>query len=256
MLKLDLRVSAILTAACILGSLSAMPAIIAARARTDAATLPGWELWGSAVVQSVVYFGLLAFLGIRAARAARLPGAPLVTQWAGGPPAPPLAQGLVLAIPLGLAAGAAVFLADLYVFHHGPTAATASASGAGERFALNLLTGFLYGGINEEVMMRLFLLSGIVYLLGFVTGHGAGTRRVVLGVAIVVAAVAFGLAHLPITASMTEITPFIVLRAIVLNGIVGVVAGLLYVRYGLECAVLAHAAAHLPIQGGVLVLGS
>ena len=105
-------------------------------------------------------------------------------------------------------------------------------------------------------MMRLFLLSALVYLLGFVAGHGAGARRVVIGVAIVVAAVAFGLAHLPITASMTEITPFIVLRAVVLNGIVGIVAGILYVRHGLEAAILAHAAAHLPIQGGVLVLGS
>ena len=144
MLKLDLRVSALLTAACIAGSLSAMPAIIAARARTDAAALPGWELWGSAVVQSIVYFGLLSFFGLRAARAARLPGAPLVTRWAGGPDAPPLARAFLLAIALGLCAGAAVFLADLYLFHDGPTAeTTAAASGASERFALNLLTGVL-----------------------------------------------------------------------------------------------------------------
>lgn len=256
MWKIDLRATLILTFLCILGSLSIMPAVLAARARVDAAAVPWWELYGSAVLNSVILFGLAAFFGLRAARAAGLKGAPLFTQWAGGEKAPPLIAAFVLSAGLGIVAGAAVFLCDLYIFHSGASAATSTASEAAATtsFFENLLGGVLYGGINEEVLMRLFVLSALVYLGGFVAGRTPRGRAILFGIAIVLAAVGFGLAHLPITATMTEITPFIVLRAVVLNGIVGGLAGILYVRYGLEAAAVSHAAAHIPIQTGVLVL--
>lgn len=45
-----------------------------------------------------------------------------------------------------------------------------------------------------------------------------------------------------------ELTPWLVVRVLVLNGIAGVVYGWLYTRRGLEAAVFAHAATHLPLQ--------
>jgi membrane protease YdiL (CAAX protease family) len=59
-------------------------------------------------------------------------------------------------------------------------------------------------------------------------------------ISIFLAAIIFGLGHLPITASLVAITPLIVLRAIVLNGIGGIVFGWLFWKRGLESAMIAH----------------
>ena len=59
-------------------------------------------------------------------------------------------------------------------------------------------------------------------------------------ISIFLAAIIFGLGHLPITASITTITPIVVTRAIVLNGIGGVVFGWLFWKKGLESAIIAH----------------
>jgi hypothetical protein len=57
------------------------------------------------------------------------------------------------------------------------------------------------------------------------------------------------LGHLPATAALVKVTPLLIGRAILLNGIVGVAAGYLFVRYGLEAAMLAHFAADLVLHG-------
>ena len=62
------------------------------------------------------------------------------------------------------------------------------------------------------------------------------------------AAILFGLGHLPATAALVPLTSFVVLRAIVLNGIGGVVFGHLYWRRGLEAAMLAHFSADIVLH--------
>ena len=54
------------------------------------------------------------------------------------------------------------------------------------------------------------------------------------------AAVIFGLGHLPATVALVPLTPFLVVRAIALNGTLGVVAGFLFWRYGIEMAMICH----------------
>lgn len=63
--------------------------------------------------------------------------------------------------------------------------------------------------------------------------------------AIVISTVLFGLGHLPVTAALTVITPLVVARAIVLNGIGGLVFGWLYWKKGLEYSIVAHFAADI-----------
>jgi hypothetical protein len=106
-----------------------------------------------------------------------------------------------------------------------------------------------YGGIDEELLLRLFLLSLLAWLISFVwhTSEGLPTLGA-LWLANVIAAVVFGLGHLPATAAIVKLTPLLVVRAIVLNGIVGVAAGYLYWRYGLEAAMLAHFSADIVIH--------
>jgi membrane protease YdiL (CAAX protease family) len=57
---------------------------------------------------------------------------------------------------------------------------------------------------------------------------------------VVIAAIVFGLGHLPATAMAMEITPAVILRAVLLNGILGVVFGWLFYRKGLEFAMISH----------------
>ncbi len=252
----QIRATIILTVVCILGSLSIMPAIIAARTRIDAAALPGWELYGSAVVQSILLFGPAAFLGLWAARNMKLVGAPLVTQWAGGPKAVLSRTGLLLAAIFGILGGLALVLIDVFVFQPHPVALRGSVTGAllTGSFWQGLAGGVLYGGINEEVLMRLFLVSVLLWAVSRIFGpEKAASRGVVLAI-IVIAALVFGIAHLPITATMTDLNTMIVVRALVLNGIVGIIAGVIYIRYGFEAAALSHAAAHIPIQAGAAML--
>ena len=56
----------------------------------------------------------------------------------------------------------------------------------------------------------------------------------------VVAAVLFGLGHLPATAALLPLTPLIVVRAVVLNGVAAIPFGWLFRRRGIEIAMAAH----------------
>jgi membrane protease YdiL (CAAX protease family) len=87
--------------------------------------------------------------------------------------------------------------------------------------------------------MRLFLLSLFVFIMMKVTGKKQKNAAMVW-IAIILVSIIFGLGHLPITAAVTAITPWIIFRAILLNGIGGVVFGWLYWKKGLESAVIAH----------------
>jgi membrane protease YdiL (CAAX protease family) len=55
-----------------------------------------------------------------------------------------------------------------------------------------------------------------------------------------VAAVVFGLGHLPASAALAPLSAALVIRAVVLNGTAGIVVGELYRRYGLEWAITSH----------------
>ena len=111
----------------------------------------------------------------------------------------------------------------------------------------------LYGGIAEEVQLRLFLFSFIALGVNYISrrvglsGKSGISVRIFWTVNLVVAAI-FGLAHLPVTAELLPITPLIVVRAIVLNGIIGLIAGYLFWRRGIEMAILAHFSADIVLH--------
>lgn len=107
-----------------------------------------------------------------------------------------------------------------------------------------------YGGIDEEILLRLFLLSLLAWLIGFAWHLPDGHPTLgALWVANILAAVVFGLGHLPATAAIVKLTPLLVVRAIVLNGIIGIATGYLFWQYGLEAAMLAHFSADLVLHG-------
>lgn len=113
---------------------------------------------------------------------------------------------------------------------------------------MSFLASF-YGGIGEEILLRLFLMTFFVWLI-FKFKKTADGKPTVSGIwlAIILSSIIFGLGHLPITGGLAAITPVVVLRAIVLNGIAGIVFGWLYWKKGLESAMLSHFTADIGLH--------
>jgi membrane protease YdiL (CAAX protease family) len=104
----------------------------------------------------------------------------------------------------------------------------------------SLLVSF-YGGIAEEVLLRLFLMTVFVWISSKIKKSPEGKPTTIgIWTAILVSAVIFGFGHLPITGNMTAITPGVIARAIVLNGVGGIAFGWLYWKKGLESAIISH----------------
>jgi len=110
--------------------------------------------------------------------------------------------------------------------------------------------GFLasfYGGINEELLMRLGLMTLLAWAGAKVTRQerpGPG----VMWMANVLAALLFGAGHLPTLAALAPLTAMLVVRTLLLNGIAGVLFGWLYWRRGLLAAVASHFSADIVLH--------
>ncbi|HEX8923416.1 MAG TPA: CPBP family intramembrane glutamic endopeptidase, partial [Patescibacteria group bacterium] len=97
-----------------------------------------------------------------------------------------------------------------------------------------------YGGIAEEVVFRLFLMTLFVWLSSkIIKTKDRYASNVGIWMAIVLSTILFGLGHLGITGGIVAITPTVILRAIILNG-VSIFYGWLYWKKGFEAAMIAH----------------
>jgi membrane protease YdiL (CAAX protease family) len=198
------------------------------------------------VVQNAVLVAVAVGLGLLLATRIGL-GAPLLeARLAGQAVSQRLRVLLAPSVLAGAAAGLAIIVLDLLVFAGGMPAA---APAGGNPSAWQGLLASFYGGITEELFMRLFLMSLLAWLVGLVWREAPG--RPVTGAfwaANLGAAILFGLGHLPATAALVPLTGMVVLRALVLNGIGGVVFGHLYWRRGLGAAMLAHFSADIVLH--------
>jgi len=121
-----------------------------------------------------------------------------------------------------------------------------------------LLVGLFYGGIVEELLLRWGLMSLLVWFGWWVVQRRQGLPRPALvWVAIILAAILFGVGHLPAMASLVALTPLIIFRTVLLNALGGALFGWLFWRHNLEVAMVAHAATHVGffvIRVGLLLL--
>lgn len=115
-----------------------------------------------------------------------------------------------------------------------------------------LAIGLLYGGITEEVLLRWGLMSLLAWCL--LKLLGPNRQPLALGCAVLISALLFGAAHLPVLAMQTELTPFLIARTMLLNTIAGVLYGWLFMRHYLEAAMVAHTTTHLGMLAGRLSL--
>jgi hypothetical protein len=245
------RAVLLLAGACAVGAAATLPYLVEVAERmprrdASAEMPPPWMLAVLVLLQAVVLFGALAALGLSAARHVGHPAGMLEAFAAGRAPAWD-GRRLLSAAALGMGGGALAAAADLAWFL--PRLPGDLRALTDLALWKRLLAGVLYGGINEEVMARLFLVSGLVWLGGLLwKGRDGRPAAWVWVLAIVLAALAFAAGHLPLLTAIAEPDTILVTRTLVLNGALGLLFGILYWRRGIEHAMAAHAAAHLPLQ--------
>jgi hypothetical protein len=201
-----------------------------------------WILLLSAF-QSAVLFGLTIGLGLLAAHAIGL-GAPYIEAALTRTSAPPV-DGLIIGVSLGVVVGAVLLFVDLFFFlPYWPQALRTMAFKT--TLFENVLASF-YGGVNEELLIRLFGLSVLAWLLSHAWRRASGSADlVVFWTANVVMAVLFGIAHLPaLKVLLGNIPPLMLVRTLLLNAPVGLVCGWLFWAHGIEAAIFAHFSADL-----------
>lgn len=154
--------------------------------------------------------------------------------------------GLAMSIAAGCVTGLTLLALATLTEPFMPAAASASLP----RIALwKRLAASLYGGIAEELMCRLFLMSLLVWLARRFLVHREALTADVAWTGIVGAAILFGIGHLPAAAAQWTLTPAVVVRIVMLNAAGGIVFGWLYWRRGLAHAMVAHFFADIVLHG-------
>lgn len=138
--------------------------------------------------------------------------------------------------------GAIFILADYYVFNN-------FSSVIKDSYALKptieyIIASVIYGGVVEEVMLRLFMMSLIAIIIQKLSKQDRINDRILM-MSNVMAALLFAMGHLSATALMIGLTPITIFRCFLLNGGMGIMFGHVYRKYGIHCAMLAHAGVHI-----------
>ncbi len=110
-----------------------------------------------------------------------------------------------------------------------------------------VLASILYGGILEEIMMRLFCLSLTVFLLGKIFCRSRDSLpEWVFITANLISALLFAAGHLPATVmTFGALTPMLLIRCFLFNGGFGFLFGWLYTKHGIQYSMLSHTLLHI-----------
>lgn len=106
----------------------------------------------------------------------------------------------------------------------------------------------IYGAVNEEVLLRLFLFTFIYFIFGKLCNCSSDNKLLLLWTVNIIVSILFGLGHLPAALKLTTPSSFEIFRILLLNGIPGMVFGWLYWSRGLWTAMVAHFVADLMIH--------
>jgi membrane protease YdiL (CAAX protease family) len=187
--------------------------------------------------QSLIVLSLVTWTGLRLGRPIGL-GAPIVF--------PRSLPALTVTASAGGITGAALLMLDKALQPFMPSMPTLVSGGID---LWKRVLACFYGGITEELICRLFLMSLLVWLCYRIGSRtDAPPKPWMAWTGIIGASILFGLAHLPATASILPLTTVVIVRALLLNGIGGIVFGWIYWRQGLGYAMTAHFFADLVLH--------
>ncbi len=207
-----------------------------------------------ALGQPAVLAVLAVLLGAACAPKVGL-GTPIIDAVLADRAAMPLLKARAPAIVVTIVASTIVLTA-YFVFIGLPLLESAPPDSPIRKLELPLVTRVLYGGLTEEVLMRWGLLSLFAWIGWRLAGRPERLPDGAVWGAIVVSTGLFAAGHLPLLALLAPDASAGVVAAVMLgNMIPGALFGWLYVRHGLEAAMLAHAGAHLVSYAGQVLLG-
>lgn len=225
-----------------LGAALVVPYVLALNPPTTPLPLPMWAIVLSSALQNGVIVGVLGALALKLAYPLGL-DAPLLRRWLRCGPSPEIRFGDVgLAAGLGVLATAMVIAADIAFAPYMPKL---DLKHGGPSAVVGLMASF-YGGITEELMLRLIVMGLTAVALARLT-----RRRLtptIAWIAIAFAALLFGIGHLPAAAQLAPLDAVFVTRTLVLNGVIGMICGWLFWRRGLEMAIVAHFSADIVLH--------
>ncbi len=213
----------------------------------------------SSMLQAILLYWPMTLLGLYAAGHLKQ-GAPLLAAWVSGKSIPSAGWRRLLApsAVVGFGSGALI-LALSALFSTATTKELVRLNASLPRQSMpDAWKGFLAAiaaGVNEEILLRLGLLSLVAWGIQWLTTRRTQglPHRSVFWAANLFAALVFGLLHLPnLTALNVPISPFLMITTTGLNAIAGLGFGWLYWSYGLESAILAHFFMDIVLQ--VLIL--
>lgn len=151
---------------------------------------------------------------------------------------------LIVSSVVAVIGGLALILPDILIF--GRYSQTIMDQYAQKPTVPYLIATVTYGAVIEEVMLRLFLMSLIAFLLYKIFGRKKPEVPVwILVVANIISAFLFAAGHLPVNSMLFGLSPLIVFRCLLLNGVFGLLFGWLYRKYGLRYAMIAHGGCHI-----------
>lgn len=201
------------------------------------------------VIQNIVMFAIFIFAGLYFAGKVGL-SVPLLERWSHGEEVKPILKTILgVSIVLGVVAVIITTLFDFSFYFMFPNEPI-YAAGLPQPPAWQGFLASFYGGVNEEVLNRLFLMSLLLWICSkFKKTEEGKPTGFATWLAIIIAAILFGLLHIPSAAVFITITPFVVMRSIILNGVAGIIFGWLYWKKGLESAIISHFTADVIIHG-------
>lgn len=151
---------------------------------------------------------------------------------------------LIAAVLVSVVGGLALILPDIFFFgRHSQAIMDLYAAKPTIPYLLATVT---YGAVIEEVMLRLFWMTLVVFLLHKLFEKGKEKPSApVLVIANVISAILFAAGHLPMTFTTIGSSAMIIFRCFLLNGTFGLAFGWLYRKWGLRYAMIAHGGCHI-----------
>ena len=241
--RLGWMVFGVLMAASVAGSAAVVPYAMGLLGQGEGPEISAWTLLIAQVVQGLLFTAVAAGLGLWLGPRVGL-GAPELRAVVAGEDGAwrRVRAGLPLAVGLGVASAAGFVALSAASAPLMPESFVESMSGVVMPSAWQGLLASFGAGINEEIWLRLGLMTLLVFVGAKLLGQGERPGAGVVWAAILLATLAFGAMHLPQMALLGGLTAFSVAFVLLGNGFIGAVFGWLYWRRGLLAAMVAHVA--------------